>query len=222
MMFDKKSFHILKNRSLIKIEGKDQYSFIQGIMSNDANNLKKYPSIYSSILTPQGRFITDFFLIKYKDALILDVEKNDEDILFNKLKLYKLRTDVEISTQKNVKIYLISNDTENYIEKIKQNILCFYDPRFKNFFKRLYIFDKFNSVSLENFGLNSLSNNSYNHLRLKNSIPNFSFDCEKNKSLLMEMRFDELNGISWTKGCYMGQEITARMKYRNLMKKKNI
>ena len=63
-------------------------------------------------------------------------------------------------------------------------------------------------------------NEKFNDFRLKKSIPDFSVDALRNKSLLLEMRFDQLNGISWEKGCYMGQEITARMKYRNITKKK--
>ncbi len=219
-MFDKKSFHKLKNRSFIKLQGKDQYSFIQGIMSNDVNNLKKVPSIYSSILTPQGRFISDFFLIKYKDSIILDVKSDDEDRLLTKFNLYKLRSEVEIKVLRNICVYLISKDSENHFKELQKNILCFNDPRFENFFKRLYFIDYTDQLKVEKLGLSSISDNDYNSIRLKNSVPDFSIDCDKNKSLLMEMRFDELNGISWTKGCYMGQEITARMKYRNLMKKK--
>ena len=68
-MIDKKSFFRFKNNSLIKISGDDRFNFIQGIISNDINNLKKKPSIYSSILTPQGRFISDFFLSNYKELI---------------------------------------------------------------------------------------------------------------------------------------------------------
>ena len=85
--------------------------------------------------------------------------------------------------------------------------------------KEFTFYEDFNKDSLDEYNLKKKSQTEYNDLRLKYSIPNFKYDVIQNKSLLLEMRFDELNGISWTKGCYMGQEITARMKYRNLVKK---
>ncbi len=218
-MFNKKEFFKLEERSIIKIFGKDKFSFIQGIISNDAEILKKN-SIYSSILSPQGRFISDFFLSSINDSLFLEVDKKDEQEIIQKLKMYKLRSDVELIVEKNISIYLISNDSEKIIEKLKSDFYCFDDPRYKKFFKRLYIFNNVDEFILETFSLKKVSDYDFNNLRLKYSIPDFSFDATKNKSLLLEMRFDELNGISWTKGCYMGQEITARMKYRQLMKKK--
>lgn len=219
-MFDKKSFIHLKKRSLITIHGKDRFSFLQGIISNDTDNLNNNLSIYSSILTPQGRFVTDFFLTHYKDSLIMELQYDDLDLILSKLNMYKLRSDVHISTFKNAKLFLISNDTESILTNSIKESLCYHDPRFKNLFKRFYLFSN-EKISLQKeFQLNSLSDQDFNDLRLNNSIPDFNIDAIKNKSLLMEMRFDQLNGISWTKGCYMGQEITARMKYRNLMKKK--
>ena len=94
----------------------------------------------------------------------------------------------------------------------------FYDPRFNNsFFSRSYVNSNFlNEIRKKFIGI---SDNQYEALRLKNCIPQFSIDATKNKSLLLEMRFDELNGISCTNGCYMGQEITARMKHRRIVKK---
>ena len=83
---------------------------------------------------------------------------------------------------------------------------------------RIYVPKEKSSEFYEQF--NSISEKEFNNLRIANAIPDFRIDAIKNKSLLLEMRFDQLNGISWDKGCYMGQEITARMKYRNIIKKK--
>ena len=112
-MFDKKSFVHLKKRSLIEIHGKDRFSFLQGIISNDIDNLNNNLSIYSSILTPQGRFVTDFFLTHHKDSLIMELQYDDLDLILSKLNMYKLRSEVHISTIKNVNLFLISNDTES-------------------------------------------------------------------------------------------------------------
>ncbi len=219
-MFNKKEFHKLEKRSLIKIWGKDKFSFLQGIISNDIENLKKKSSIYSSILSPQGRFVSDFFLSNFKESFLMEINGRDEEDVIQKLNFYKLRSNVNIELEKNVSVFLLSNDSEENLKEIDENFICFEDPRFKNFFKRLYIFNDDKSINLENVRLKKVINQVFNDLRLKYSIPDFQLDAEKNKTLLMEMRFDELNGISWDKGCFMGQEITARMKYRNLMKKK--
>lgn len=214
-MFDNKQFYNLKKRTLIKISGKDRFSFFQGIISNDVYYLEKNPAIYSSILTPQGRFITDFFLTNYMDSFLMEIETQDKDLILQKLNMYKLRSDVELLQLENVNIFLTS---ENFIKNFdKNNYINFADPRFEKFFNRLYIFGH---DFIPKKDIQIISDENYNNLRLKHSIPDFNIDAIQNKSLLMEMRFDDLNGISWDKGCYMGQEITARMKYRNLMKKK--
>ncbi len=218
-MFQKNSYTFFKNKSLIEIHGKDRFTFLQGIISNDVYNLKNNTSIYSSILTPQGRFITDFFLSNYKDHFLIEICENEKDLILQKFKMYKLRSEVELSVSKG-KVYLISNNLEDILSNSMKDSLCFNDPRFKNLFKRLYIFNNNAGKIYRDLKLNKISDEKFNNLRIQNSIPDFSKDALKNKSLLMEMRFDELNGISWTKGCYMGQEITARMKHRNLQKRK--
>jgi len=219
-MLDKKEYYKLENRSLIEISGKDKFSFIQGIISNDVEILKKKSSIYSAILSPQGRFITDFFLSIFKDSFLIEIQKEDESLLLQKLNMYKLRSEIQIEVKKNINILLISHDSELDLNSFDSNFLCFDDPRFKKLFRRLYFFEKSNELFILKNKLKRITNSAYNSLRLEHSIPDFYFDSIKHKSLLLEMRFDELNGISWTKGCYMGQEITARMKYRNLVKRK--
>lgn len=216
-MFDNKQFYNLKKRTLIKISGKDRFAFFQGIISNDIYHLEKNSSIYSSILTPQGRFIADFFLTNHQDSFLMEIESKDEEFILQKLKMYRLRCEVELLPLKNVSVYLTSNNSIKNITVSNLKYLIFEDPRFKKFFNRLYVFNHENLVKIN---IKSISQKTYDDLRLQHSVPDFNVDATQNKSLLMEMRFDELNGISWDKGCYMGQEITARMKYRNLMKRK--
>lgn len=220
-MFDNNCFYNLKKRSLIRINGKDKFSFIQGIISNDVNILKENNSIYSSILTPQGRFIADFFVTNHKDSLLLEVHESYKDIIIGKLQMYKLRSDVEISTCEDFCILLVSKFSNDFYSNVLNGDILYYDdPRFNNYFKRLYLFNGLEKNIFDEIGMKEISTMDFNELKFKNVIPDFHIDVLKNKSLLMEMRFDDLNGISWTKGCYMGQEITARMKYRNLMKRK--
>ena len=217
-MFDDKEYYLFKKRGIILIEGKDRFKFIQGIISNDIELLRKKPSIYSSLLTPQGKFQYDFFISNFKEKFYLECDISAQEELISKFMMFKLRLDVKVSINSNYNI-ILSKKKLNFSERNSSIIFSFYDPRFDNsFFSRSYVNSNFlNEIRKKFIGI---SDNQYEALRLKNCIPQFSIDATKNKSLLLEMRFDKLNGISWTKGCYMGQEITARMKYRNIVKKK--
>ena len=101
-------------------------------------------------------------------------------------------------------------------DKIKYS----HDPRFKEEILKVYCDEASFSKLKENLNLTLLTEKEYEYLRIKNTIPNFEYDSDKAKSTLLELRFDELNGIDWEKGCYMGQELTARTKYRGTVKKK--
>ena len=217
-MFDDKEYYLFKKRGIILIEGKDRFKFIQGIISNDIELLRKKPSIYSSLLTPQGKFQYDFFISNFKEKFYLECDISAQEELISKLIMFKLRSDVKVSINSDYNI-ILSKKKLNFSERNSSSIFSFYDPRFDNsFFSRTYADSNFlNEIKKKYVEINE---NRYQTLRLNNCIPDFSIDATKAKSLLLEMRFDELNGISWTKGCYMGQEITARMKHRNIVKKK--
>ena len=217
-MFDDKEYYLFKKRGIILIEGKDRFKFIQGIISNDIELLRKKPSIYSSLLTPQGKFQYDFFISNFKEKFYLECDISAQEDLISKFMMFKLRLDVKVSINSDYNI-ILSKKKLNFSERNSSSIFSFYDPRFDNsFFSRTYADSNFlNEIKKKYVEINE---NRYQTLRLNNCIPDFSIDATKAKSLLLEMRFDELNGISWTKGCYMGQEITARMKHRNIVKKK--
>ena len=132
-MFQEDEFFICEDCGLINIEGLDRFKFIQGIISNDIEILKKRPSIYSSILTPQGKFLYDFFLSNYDNKFILETNKNNIEDLVKRLTLFKLRSDVTITNNENLKIVLTKSKIENTNNLAKAS-LSFLDPRFKNFF----------------------------------------------------------------------------------------
>ena len=216
-MFDDKEYYLFKKRGIILIEGKDRFKFIQGIISNDVELLRNKPSIYSSLLTPQGRFQHDFFISSFKEKFYLESDISEQEEILNKLMMYKLRFDTQITINSDLNI-ILSKKKMNILDDSSSNIISFYDPRFDNsFFSRTYANSNFLDEIKKKFS--AINDYKYETLRLNNCIPDFSIDAVKLKSLLLEMRFDDLNGISWTKGCYMGQEITARMKHRQIVKK---
>ena len=104
-MFIKKSIFNIENNVLILVEGDDKFKFLQGIISNDIEILKKKKSIYASILTPQGRFLYDFFIFNIKESFLLECSKLDAEEIFKKLNLYKLRSKVSLKFEKNFDIF---------------------------------------------------------------------------------------------------------------------
>jgi len=217
-MFQDNCFFEEKYSSIIKVTGPDKFSFLQGIISNDIEILKTNLSLYAAILTPQGKYLSDFFLSMYQDNILIEIKSKNLDLVMKKLSMFKLRSNVSFEVITNFKIFLLNESSVKIFEKEKDKII-FDDPRFKNLFNRVYIFGKQKIPNLENNGFSRLKQDQYQSLRLLHTIPDFTLDAISNKSLLMEMRFDRLNGISWDKGCYLGQEITARMYYRKITKK---
>ena len=220
MLNEKKYFHY-ESSSFLKIKGTDCQKFLQGLISNDIYQINQNKGIYSSMLSPQGKFIYDFFLIRFRDCIILECTKESIDEIKTKLNLYKLRSDVEISIEKNLDSYLLQKDIKEKIKDMKLSELIFFeDPRFLDSDIKLYCSEeKFNKIN-KSLILNQIKKEEFDNLRITKTIPDFSLDTKKNESLLLELRFDDLNGINWEKGCYMGQELTAITKYRAKIKKK--
>ncbi len=194
-------FTTLKNRGKITISGTDKTSFLQNLISNDINLLETQSCIYSCILTPQGKFLYDFFITKFDGKFIIDCEGGVRATTLAKLlNMYKLRSDISIETIKNIGIYaVIGNDKYGYK-----------DPRHNDIGYRSYI--KPTNIEGKDFS-------TWDYLRISLCIPDGSRDMIVQKSTLLECNIDKLSGISFDKGCYIGQELTARMHYRGLAKK---
>jgi len=217
-MFQDNCFFEEEYSSIIKVTGPDKFGFLQGIISNDVEILKTKLSLYAAILTPQGKFLSDFIISTYEDNILIEIKSKNLDLILKKLTMFKLRSNVTFEVLNDFKIYLLNEGSLKIFEKVKYK-KTFEDPRFKNLFHRAYIFGKQKVSNLENNNFSLLKKDQYQSLRLFHAIPDFSLDAISNKSLLMEMRFNYLNGISWNKGCYLGQEITARMYYRKITKR---
>ena len=156
-MFSDKEYFISENSSIILVEGKDKYSFIQGIISNDIEILKKKPSIYCSMLTPQGRFLYDFFISNLNDMLCIECDISIQQELYEKLLMYKLRSDVKIRLDTDLEVVLTGSKIKK-LENFNNKFISFYDPRFDNFLCRTYM-KKMTDEPLRKF--TKLSKNSF-------------------------------------------------------------
>ncbi len=206
-------FYKNKNSKFISIEGEDSSEFLQNLITNDIYKCKNNGVIYACLLTPQGKFICDFFIFKKDNKFILETHELFFKNLLKKLKIYKLRSDININEIKNYFSYVVFGN----FNKDDQTVIFTPDPRKENIGYKLIQNEK-NPQQLKNF--EEIEENKYHEILIKNTIPLSHYDLEMNKSLLLENNFENLNSISWDKGCYIGQEITARMKYRALLKKR--
>ena len=201
----------------IEISGEDRTNFIQGIITNDINKCKdKNDCIYSCFLSPQGKFLADFFITNLKNCYLLEINEKFFESFLIKLQIYKLRSKVEFKENINLISFVFFCKNQ---PPINRNIDLYSDPRNVNLGTKAYIDKSSNDLEMIT-PLKELSFDFYKEKLMKNLVPNSPTDLVENKSLLLENNFQNINAIDWDKGCYIGQEITARMKYRSLLKKK--
>ena len=212
------------------MQGEDVNEFLQNIISNDINKVTNDNSCYTSMFTPQGKYLFDFIIVKHKKGYFFDCEKKQMDDLYKQLNLYKLRSKVEIINLSNeFVIAVISKEKflslSNGKDKIGHTIQyredpIVLDPRNKNLGARLIINLEKLYLSIKELGLKSAENKEYYVQSHKLGIPQMDNDKLQNKIFGIECNFDELNAIDFKKGCYVGQENTARIKLRNKLLKR--
>lgn len=195
----------LASRTVIKLSGEDRKNFLQGIITNDINKVSETNAIYALMLTPQGKFMFDFFIIERDAAFFIDAEKAKLDEILKKLKMYKLRSKVEIAHLPEYNVYA-SDSFEGGI--------FFKDPRFSGKMgSRAFIKGEIPGAKDEKF---------YDEKRIENIIPEGGKDLFFEKSFPMQSNMEEAGAIDFNKGCYVGQEVTARSKHRAQIRKKII
>ena len=205
-------FYKNSKSKFLEISGQDSVPFIQNLITNDINNCKANDFLYSCLLTPQGKFFADFFIFKNKEKFVFEIHDIFYEDFLKKINMYKLRSNINIEENKQFYSFII-------FDKLKINNhyeILNLDPRNSNIGKRLIQYDPLIEFSKEVIEINEKK---YHEILIQNKIPYSPFDLQENKSLLLENNFDNINAISWNKGCFVGQEITARMKYRALLKK---
>jgi folate-binding protein YgfZ len=201
----------LPNRAFLRLSGPDRLTFLQGLVSNDVNAVAPGHAVYACLLTPQGKFLHDFFLIADGDSLLIDCEADRRADLAQRLKTYKLRSKVEIADADDT-AYAVLGDVPPITGAI-----VYSDPRSAVLGSRVAL-PRGLDPSL--FGSTELAFGDYDRLRIAEAAPDGSRDMEVGKAILLENNIDLLNGVAWDKGCYTGQELTARTKYRGLIKKR--
>ena len=220
-----KNVYILDGRAILYINGEDAKEFLQNLISNDINKVNDINSCFSSLLTPQGKFLYEFIIVKHKSGYLLDCEKPQAEELFKQLSLYKLRSKVEILNLSNEFVVaafshekFLTFDGAEYQPgctiKYREDPI-FLDPRNKQLGARLIINLEKLYLSLKKLDLHHANLKEYYLLSHSLGIVPKDLNKLKDKLFGIECNFEELNGIDFKKGCYVGQDNTARIKLKN-------
>ena len=225
-----KNVYILEDRAILYINGEDAKEFLQNLISNDINKVSDVNSCFSSLLTPQGKFLYEFIIVKHKSGYLLDCEKPQAEELFKQLSLYKLRSKVEILNLSNeFVVAAFSHEKFLTFDGAKDQPGCtikyredpiFLDPRNKDLGARLIINLEKLYLSLKKLDLHDANLKEYYSLSHSLGIVPKDLNKLKDKLFGIECNFEELNGIDFKKGCYVGQENTARIKLKNKLSKR--
>ncbi len=214
--------YALDHRCIIRVGGEDRAKYLQGLITNDIDLLNApeggtapLRTLYACMLTPQGKFLFEFFITKDGDNYLIDTEKDRSDELMKKLKLYKIRTKVELEMMEDYRIiarYNAPNQTPD-----SPQITVAIDPRHQNAGERIIVKDSAIPLTTLDGAITTLED--YDYHRISLGLPDGARDMTPESTTMSEARIDAMGGVSFTKGCYVGQELTARMHHRGLSKK---
>lgn len=226
----------LSRRGIIKVSGPDQVTFLQGLVTNDVSKISSNKAIYTWLLTPQGKYCHDLMIIQVGEDWYVEVDKHRAQELVNQLSPYILRSKVSLEVMPNSCVVALwaQNNEENLLAdflKLPPELGCakstaewvaFIDPRELKMGARLIV-EKDSLDFLTKFmGTEMSSEDDYRYHRLSLGIPESGEELLVDKSIPLECGMDELHAIDWEKGCYVGQELTARTRYRGLIRKRLI
>ncbi len=217
----------LANRGVLAISGPEARSFLQGVVTNDVNKVDVTRSVYAALLTPQGKFLFDFFLADDgAGGLLLDTKKERLEELAKRLKFYKLRAKAEIedASERFVVTALIGegigkrarlHESPGNARRDGETVLAI-DPRLPDMGVRAI-----HPAGEQPFGdLAESSPDDYENHRMALAVPDGGTDVLVDKSFILESNFEELNAVDFGKGCYVGQELTARTKFRGTIRRR--
>lgn len=197
----------LPTRGVVAVSGPDARCFLQGLVSNDVTRVGEgEAAVWAALLTPQGKWLADFFLVADGETVLLDCERDQASWIASHLARYRLRAKVAIVDESECWIVCAAWGEAQPVG------LAARDPRLPEAGWRCLA--RPGDVTAE------ATEADYDRHRLALGLPEGSRDLESGRTVLLEAGFDELNGISWTKGCWMGQELTARTKYRGLVRRR--
>ena len=226
---EKDQIIILENRGLISVTGEDAKDYLQNIITNDIHKVSNSNSIFAALLSPQGKYLFDFFVIKDQEGYLLDCEGSSSKELINNLSKYKLRSKVEIKDlTANYVVGIMNFQNFKTLQKelnIEESTLryrespVFIDPRDSDLGARIISPLEKLYLTIKKLNLKIVENKSYLEKAFLKGIPVEGLNNLQNQLFGLEINFEKLNAIDFKKGCYVGQENTARMKLKNKIRR---
>jgi len=222
-------FVVLEDRGVLTVSGPDRRSFLQGLVSNDVEKVAPDRAVYAALLTAQGKYLHDFIMVEHGEAILLDCEAARLADLKRRLSMYRLRAKVAIDERSDLTVAVAFDDEalaalglpeEPGAARAEAGGVVVVDPRLAELGARAILPRDEIHAALAGRGLVETDFAAYDRHRLALGVPDGSRDMVVEKSILLESGFEELRGVDWQKGCYIGQELTARTKYRGLVKKR--
>ena len=220
----------LEDRGFIEVKGTEAKDFLQNIVTNDIEKVTDQLTVFSSILTPQGKYLFDFFVLKLKDSYLLECEKKSTEKIIKLLNYYKLRSKVDFAdlTEKYVALVISLekfkeiNNFDFSIGKTTSygNDPVYIDPRNSNLGAKLISKLENMHLTIKKLNLTISDKKKYYNKSFELGIPQINLDKLREKVFGIENNLDELNGIDFKKGCYVGQENTSRIKLRNKLRRR--
>lgn len=185
------------DRTIFEITGADRYDFLQGLVTNNLDGLKQ-GLVYTAFLSPKGKYLADFFLTETDTAILLDVKSDLAEALLRQLTMYRLRADVSILP--------ITLPVKRGLGTAPAQALS--DPRHPALGWRLYSPGEGDAPTID-----------WDAIRVAHCIPETGIELQPDESYILEAGFERLHGVDFRKGCYVGQEVTARMKHKTSLRK---
>ena len=222
----RESFVLLDERAVLAVSGPDRLAFLQGLVSNDVEKLRPERALYAALLTAQGKYLHDFFMIEAGEAIWLDAEAARLADLKRRLSIYRLRARVALDEMPQLAVAAVLGPpapglaAEPGAAREFAGGRIYVDPRLPRLGMRAILPRAEAGAALAGIGISEADPAEYDRLRLSLGVADGSRDLAVDKSILLEAGFDELHGVDWQKGCYVGQELTARTKYRGLVKRR--
>jgi len=227
---DKNEVITLEDRGFIQVTGPEAKDFLQNIVTNDVEKVTDSSSVFSSILTPQGKYLFEFFILKLKDSYLLECEKESTEEIIKILNYYKLRSKVNfINLNKEYSASVISIEKFKEIDSSNsskgktinyEDGLIYIDPRNDKLGAKIISKIGTVQIKIKKLNLNFADKNKYYKNCFELGIPQINLKNLKDKIFGIENNLDELNGIDFKKGCYVGQENTSRIKLRNKLRRR--
>ena len=221
---------ILEKRGVVLVSGEDAKDFLQNIITNDINKVSNKNSIFSALLTPQGKYLNEFFIIKNNKGYLLDCSENSTSELIKDLSKYKLRSKVKIEDFSSEFVIGVINNLKfkEVQEELKSNentityreTPIFLDSRNKDLGARIISPLEKLYLTIKKLSLNIIDSKEYYSLAHKLGVPEKGLINLKDQLFGLEANFEMLQAIDFQKGCFVGQENTARMKLKNKLRRR--